>query len=250
MGGAPDFASGADFHFFETIESTSLQSRRLFDDGGRGPLWVMAWEQTAGYGRRGTGWSHGAGNLAATFLFSPSQETNKLPQLSFVAALALSDTLFAYSNHGSVSVKWPNDVLVDGKKIAGLLLELYGSGGDISVAIGCGVNLVSHPNDTETPSCDLKQSCDAIPEPLAFLKKLDACFMALVEQWLDRGFEPIRLAWLDRAHGLGNRVTIRLKESEAEGIFRDISAEGALILETRHGTQTFSGGAVLYQGGP
>lgn len=245
----PEFASGARIEFFEEVDSTSLQARRFFDDGDRGPVWVMTAKQTAGYGRRGTAWSHDTGNLAATFLFVPQIEQTRMPQLSFVAALALRDAMAGFIGKGDIALKWPNDVLVDGRKIAGLLLELFGTGSDLAVALGCGVNIASHPDRMDYPSCSLLEFASGSIEPRAFLKILDSHFARLKELWVTKGFEPIRLAWLEHAYNLNKEMTIRLKENETNGVFRDISSSGALILETQDGIQEFSGGAVLYQGG-
>ncbi|HPE32049.1 MAG TPA: hypothetical protein PLV61_12720, partial [Parvularculaceae bacterium] len=110
------FSSGAALALFETLDSTSLEARRRADAGARGPIWILALEQTAGYGRRGSGWEQAPGDVAATFLFDPGAPVEKLGQLSFVAALAVANAVRRFAPRAPISLKWPNDVLVGGGK--------------------------------------------------------------------------------------------------------------------------------------
>lgn len=244
----PIFTSGASGLFFDEIDSTSLEARRRIDRGDVDEVWIISNRQTAGYGRRGTAWDHLDGNLAATYLFSPAAPPDRFPQLSFVAALALCDAISAFTNRGTISLKWPNDVLVDGKKIAGLLLEFYPLPGQSLIALGCGVNITGHPAQGAYEACHLSQFARAVPAALAMLEKIDACFYYLHREWADKGFAPIRRAWLDQAHGLGERIVVRLNDREEIGTFCDIDADGSLIVETDNGIKNYAAGTVFYQG--
>lgn len=246
---APNLLSGAAYCYFEELDSTSLEARRLLARGEDLPVWIATGNQTAGYGRRGTNWAHARGNLAATFLFRPNKSIELLPQLSFVAALALSDALKVFMEHGQVTLKWPNDVLLDSQKVGGLLLELHSFDGEPVVALGCGVNILSHPNISEYKTCRLADFCFEPPVPLGFLEIVDAKFTAILDEWKRNGFAPIRKAWLEQAHGIGEDVTIRLHDREAAGKFRDIADDGSLVVETATGLQNYAAGAVFFQAG-
>lgn len=129
---------------FEELDSTNEEARRLAAAGEPGPLWLTTTRQTSGRGRRGRSWEMVEGNLAATLLIRPARDSREWPQLSFVAAIAAADMAAHFAPGSRIAVKWPNDVLADGRKLAGILLE---SAGD-ALAIGIGVNLKAHPMDT------------------------------------------------------------------------------------------------------
>src|SRR5262245_15518481 len=140
----------------EVLDSTNAEALKLAREGERGPLWIVAKRQTAGRGRRGRPWISQRGNLFATFLLTAAGPPEHRPQLSLVAALALHDALveIAASLKPRIAIKWPNDLLLDEAKFAGILVE--GEGGeDGAVAIGIGVNCASHPAKTEYPATDL-----------------------------------------------------------------------------------------------
>jgi hypothetical protein len=134
---------------FPTLDSTSLEAKRRVALGEGGPLWIVALKQTAGYGRRGTEWLQEEGDIAATFLFRPEAPKERLPELSFVAALSVADAVRRFAPRADLSFKWPNDILAGGAKIAGLLLELVGEAP--LVALGCGVNIVTAPRALPIP---------------------------------------------------------------------------------------------------
>jgi BirA family transcriptional regulator, biotin operon repressor / biotin---[acetyl-CoA-carboxylase] ligase len=219
--------------------------------------WVIADRQTAGRGRRGRVWRDGAGNLMASVLVRAS---GPLQQLSFVAALALRDALddLIYDaaldpgpgflsavesrtpdqvrddSHGArhFSLKWPNDVLLNGIKISGILLE---SAGD-ALVIGFGVNITSHPAGTERPATSLAAAGLAIPAPVDLLARLMPAFAQWRALWAAQGFEPIRAAWLQHAAGVGDRIAARLGAETLEGRFEGLAADGALALRLDDGS--------------
>lgn len=225
-------AAGVRLIVHDVIGSTNAEALRLARAGERGPLWVVARTQTAGRGRRGRSWVSQPGNLFATLLLHAPSPPAQAPQLSFVAAVALADALSACAPAcaEALTLKWPNDVLLGGAKVAGVLIEAEGD----SVAIGMGVNCLSHPPDTEFPAADLS----------AFAVDADAVFAALsaamaqrLAQWgRGAGFAAIRAAWLVRAHGLGQTIRVRLPERELSGRFDGLDEAGRLLLHRSDGT--------------
>lgn len=223
----------------DQIDSTNSEARRLAEAGECGPLWITADRQTAGRGRRGRAWEQGEGNLAATLLIHP---TGDFAQLSFAAALAVAEMAEAFAPSAAITVKWPNDVLADGKKLAGILLE-SGAGW---LAIGIGVNLVSHPEDTEFPATSLAQLGVAPPSSPEALALLAARFAHWYDAWMSRGFEALRTAWLARASGLGAPIRARLTHETRHGVFEGIDAAGALLLNEQGTVHSITAGEVFF----
>lgn len=201
-------------------------------------VWIWTAVQTAGRGRRGREWVAREGNFSATLLMRPDCEAGKGAELSFVAALALSDVLQAFSPVRPVELKWPNDVLFDDKKIAGILLESTASaGGKLDwLSIGCGVNLTFYPEDMPYPAISLEAAGIAPPTPLEFLERLAAAFAKRYRNWLDEGFPAVRAAWLDRAKGQGELIEARLGTETVTGTFTDLDETGALVIELGEGS--------------
>ncbi len=217
---------------FDVIDSTNEEAKRLAAGGEAGPIWISATRQTAGRGRRGRVWESPTGNLAATLMLRPAKPAQDCAQLSFAAAIAACDALRDFAPAVELRVKWPNDVLADGAKIAGILLESSGPAGEVPawLAIGIGTNLAVHPEGTEFPATSLKAMGAPAPTPDDALLHLAAHFARWHQRWQDEGFAPIRDAWLARAAGLGTRIRARLATGETAGIFEGIDAAGALIL--------------------
>ena len=233
---------------FVEIDSTNEEARRLAANGERGPVWITAGHQTAGRGRRGRKWESPTGNLAATLLLSPGKPASECAQLSFVSALAVLDTIASFTPDAEVKVKWPNDVLANGRKIAGILLESASQGADpVFLAIGIGMNLKTHPSDTEFPATSLASLGLAAPLPRHALLELAGPFAKWYDIWRADGFSPIRDAWLARAAGLGTRIRARLTNEETMGVFEGIDETGALLLrETQDRVRTIAAGEVFF----
>ena len=223
-------------------DSTNAEARRRAKAGEHGPLWITASRQMAGKGRRGRVWDTGEGNLAATLLLKPAAPPAEAAQLGFAAALAVADMVVEFAPRAAVTLKWPNDVLVDGRKLSGILLE---SGGDW-LAIGIGVNLASHPEGTEFPATSLSAQCVMPPAPDAALAVLAARFAHWHAIWDGQGFEPLRAAWLARAQGLGGPIRARLPHEERHGAFEGMDATGALLLREPGGLRAITAGEVFY----
>ena len=187
--------------------------------------WVRADTQTGGRGRRGRPWVSVPGNLFASVLTRPQAGEGPAQQLSFVAAVALAAALDRWVAPARLSLKWPNDVLLDGIKVAGILLE----GGGGATIIGFGVNLAGHPPATERPATSLPAVGIAAPAAAAVATLLDAAFAGVRAQWRDHGFAPVRTAWLARAAGLGAPIEARLGSENVPGIFSGLAADGALL---------------------
>lgn len=240
---------GTALKHFDEIDSTNEEARRLAGTGERGPLWIVADRQTAGRGRRGRSWQSPLGNLAATLLIAPDKPASDSAQLSFVAAIAACDAVTGFAPDAELRVKWPNDVLADGRKIAGILLEsASGEAGRLAwLAIGIGINLAHFPPDTEFPATSLAALGAQVATPGDAVTQLAAHFAKWYDVWTKNGFAPIHDAWLARAAGLGGRIRARLTNEEATGVFEGIDETGALILRERSGKRrTISAGEVFF----
>ena len=227
---------------YAELDSTNEEARRLAEAGEAGPLWITAARQTAGRGRRGRAWDMAEGNLAATLLLRPQASRSVTGQLSFAAALAAAETIQHFAPGAAVSVKWPNDVLADGRKIAGILLE----GGPVWLAIGIGINLAHHPEGTAFPATSLPQLGVAPPSCDAALTVLAARFAHWYDAWMEKGFEALRAAWLARASGLGAPITARLPHETRQGLFEGIDASGALLLNEQGHIRPIAAGEVFF----
>jgi BirA family biotin operon repressor/biotin-[acetyl-CoA-carboxylase] ligase len=234
---------------FEVIDSTNEEARRLAAAGEPGPIWISAARQTAGRGRRGRSWESPSGNLAATLMLRPGKPAGECAQLSFAAAIAACDMLRDFAPAAELRVKWPNDVLASGRKIAGILLESASQGGEPPawLAIGIGVNLAMHPDGTEFPATSLKDLGATAPSADDALLHLAAHFARWYEAWRSEGFAALRDAWLARAAGLGTRIRARLATEETTGVFEGIDGSGALILREAGGrTRSIAAGEVFF----
>lgn len=243
--------SGYALKHFDVVDSTNEEAKRLALSGEAGPIWIVAEKQTAGRGRRGRTWESPVGNLAATLLLRPDAPASKSAQLSFVAALAASDAVAAFAPGAETRVKWPNDVLLQDRKVAGILLESASSGAPVPdwLAVGIGINLVASPRDTEFPATSLAEFGHTPPTVATAAAHLARAWNRWYDIWRAHGFGQIRDVWISRAARLGTRIRARLASEELHGIFEGIDQEGALILRQSVGeTRTISAGEVFFQG--
>jgi BirA family biotin operon repressor/biotin-[acetyl-CoA-carboxylase] ligase len=223
---------------FEELDSTTAEARRRAEAGATGPLWITARRQTAGRGRRGRAWETGEGNLAATLLATTTKPPAEAAQISFVAALAVADVARAFLGQGKVSLKWPNDVLVDGKKAAGILVE---SGtrpdGVLWLAVGIGVNLAQAPDIPDRPATSFAEHMGGAQlAPEDTLLVLVSALERWREAWERDGFGPIAEAWTARAHGLGAACEARLPHETLKGVAEGLDPDGALRLRLDDGS--------------
>jgi BirA family biotin operon repressor/biotin-[acetyl-CoA-carboxylase] ligase len=243
-----DWPSGYALKHFESIDSTNEEAKRLAASGESGPVWIVADRQTAGRGRRGRHWESPSGNLAATLFLRPDKPANTCAQLSFVAALAASDVVARLARGVDVRVKWPNDVLANDRKIAGILLESAGGGERLDwLAVGIGINLAHFPPDTEFPATSLAALGSAEVSPKDACRHLAAAWSEWYDVWRNDGFVRIRDIWLSRAARLGTRIRARLASEETSGVFEGIDEDGALILRESLGrTRVIAAGEVFF----
>ena len=212
--------------------STNDEAKERASAGAPDGTVVWARMQRAGRGRRGRSWVSPPGNLYLSVVLRPACEARSVAQLSFVAALAVHDLVDGLPP-GRAHCKWPNDVLVDGGKVAGILLEsALGSGGRVDwVVLGIGVNLANHPG-LEGPfrSTSLAEAGAPAPMPDDALCSVLAALARRRQEWETQGFAAVRRAWLDRAYGLGGPVTVANGERRLTGVFQGLDEEGALVL--------------------
>ncbi len=231
---------------YETLGSTNAEALALARAGERGPLWITAQSQSAGRGRRGNAWISPRGNLYATLLLTEPSAAEQAPQLSFVAALALHDAVAASAPQlgPALKVKWPNDLLVGPAKLAGILIE--GESDPVfTVAIGFGVNCVTHPSDVAYPATDLVAN-GAVVTPDSLMSQLATATQRRLAQWHHgQGFAAIRADWLKRAAGLGEILRVRLSARELTGRFQGLDEAGRLLLEQDTGLTTITAGEVF-----
>ena len=225
---------------FDELDSSNAEARRRAEAGERGPVWLMARRQSAGVGRRGRAWEGGEGNLTATLLMTLDKQPKDVAQLAFVAGLAAWTAITAYVPAGAVTLKWPNDVLIEGRKACGMLIESgSAAGGGTWAAVGIGVNLASYPEAVERPATSLAAHLSPdmarSPTPDQALAVLAETFDVTFGLWLTQGFEPIRQAWLARATGLGGPCTARLERETVSGVAEGLDADGALLLRLPDG---------------
>lgn len=227
---------------YDELDSTNSEARRLAEAGAAGPLWITAARQSAGRGRRGRAWETGSGNLAATLLLRPSAPASRTAQLSFAAALAVADLAARFAPDATITLKWPNDVLADGRKFAGILLEA----GQGWLAIGIGINLAHYPEGTEFPATSLVALGVAVVPADDALSVLAAAFAQWYDCWMTDGFEPLRAAWLARASRLGAPIRARLPLEECLGVFEGLDADGALLLNQQGHMRAITAGEVFF----
>ncbi|MEM9495046.1 MAG: biotin--[acetyl-CoA-carboxylase] ligase [Pseudomonadota bacterium] len=239
--------SGAAVDLFDSLDSTSLEAKRRLAAGAEGPEWVVALKQTAGYGRRARAWEQASGDFAGTLFFRPRAPLSVFGQLSFVVALAVRDALGALGAGASISLKWPNDVLADGGKVSGILLETAETEAGVAIVIGVGVNIVSKPEGLAYRAARLMDSiAGAPPAPAVVAEAIDAQFWPRYDAWARDGFGGVREAWLSCARGLGEAITVRLPSETVTGVFDGIDETGALILRNGRQKRIIGAGDVFF----
>lgn len=239
-------------HVLPRTDSTNAEALRLAPGLG-GPAWVMAHDQFSGRGRRGRSWGMPRGNFAGSLVQRFDRGPAAAAQLSFVAALALYDALSdACGPSARLAIKWPNDVLLNGGKVAGILLEsACNPSGVLTVVVGIGVNLAAVPEAAvlearAVPPVSVRDASGHIVAPEEFLELLATAFARWQQQFDTYGFAPIRNAWLARAARLGEVIIARVGGQEHEGVFQGIDDSGALILHSAAGQRIIPAADVFF----
>jgi BirA family biotin operon repressor/biotin-[acetyl-CoA-carboxylase] ligase len=238
-------ARGYRVHGFDEIGSTSTEASRAGEAGDAGEVWFAALRQTAGRGRRGRAWETASGNLAASLLIRPNCDPALAATLGFVAGVALKRALAATlpaafvrqgidgveSLGARIALKWPNDILADGAKLAGILLEAQKpAGGRMGIVIGIGVNIVAAPEGLPYPATSLRA--------LGIDISAETIFSALAEEWVvayelwddGRNVADILRLWRASAAGIGAEVAVSSDGGVVRGIFESIDDSGRLIV--------------------
>jgi BirA family biotin operon repressor/biotin-[acetyl-CoA-carboxylase] ligase len=212
--------------------STNADMTALAAAGLEEGIWLRAERQSGGRGRQGRAWVSPPGNLYASTLVRVRPSDPPAATLALVAAVAIEETVSAYAP-GMALLKWPNDLLIDGAKVSGILLERAGD----AVVIGIGLNLAHHPQDTDRVATSLgAYGVDVLPED--FIETLAEAFGRWVERWRGHGIDIVRRRWTDNAHAIGTPLTVRLPDGPAlEGLFDGLDPDGALILRLADGTR-------------
>jgi len=237
---APVLPDGWTLVALDSVGSTNDEAARLADAGAPEGTVVWSREQTGGRGRRGRHWASPVGNLYTSTILRPDCAAGRAAELGFVAALAVADIVPAGR---PLRVKWPNDVLVDGGKVAGILLEsAIGQTGQVQhVVAGIGVNVGFAPQLPEMryPGAALGGSVETA------LEKLAAALSARLAEWRREGFATVRAAWLAKAGPIGAEVDVKLGEELVRGRFAGLDREGALLLDTAAGPRKIVSGELL-----
>ncbi len=234
MSAEPQLPSAYRLVALDEVDSTNDEAKRLVEAGAEEGTLVWARAQRRGRGRRGQRWASPLGNLYFSLILRPERPPIEAAQLSFVAALGLADALDALvPPRGEIAFKWPNDVLLNGRKVAGILLESATTTPERLdwLVLGVGVNVASAPETAAFPATSLRAEGCAPATAGGVLEAFSRRFLARSEAWRAHGFAPVRKAWLERASGVGEEVTVRLESDVCCGRFADLDGVGALIVE-------------------
>ena len=224
----------------DSVGSTMAEARQRAQDGAEDGTLIWAKEQTEGRGRQGRDWASPRGNLYLSLVLRPECSPATAAQLSFVAAVALGEAVGAVAPPMvEVTFKWPNDVLFNSRKGAGILLESSSTpDGQIDyVILGMGVNVQSHPEDAAFPATSLRfEGCPPQLTEAQLLEAFGRSFLQRANTWVEEGFEPIRRAWLRHATTLGKEIEVRLPKETLTGTFEALDENGVLQLRLADGT--------------
>ena len=254
---------------YDRLDSTNSEAMRLAIEGERGPLWIVADEQTLGRGRQGREWQSFIGNLAASLLITDRLKASDAATLGFVAGLAVHEACTTCAPGLPLSLKWPNDLLASGAfssevdsgpreenapkqktngKLAGLLLEAQSLDDQLALVIGIGVNVAVAPETTNYPAVSLAGLGHAVRREDLFASLTDA-LVKYDSLWdRGRGFADIRRLWLERAHGVGRTVSIHMGDRTEHGIFETLNEQGCLILRKSDDTRCAIAAGDVYFG--
>ena len=206
--------------------------------GERGPLWIKADRQSTGRGRAGRGWISPSGNLAATLLLAPGCQPAELHQLSLLTGVAVHDAVLHFCNRSSVTtidalrLKWPNDVLLGGAKVGGILIESTMAEGARVAAIGIGVNIAVAPAIEGRETAALID-VGLAPTAAQLLGALDVALRRWLGTWrCGSGFAAVRTAWLQRAGPIGEAISVNTGPRTISGAFAGIDETGALLVSS------------------
>jgi BirA family transcriptional regulator, biotin operon repressor / biotin---[acetyl-CoA-carboxylase] ligase len=235
----------------ETVGSTNEEAKRLARAGAEDGTLVWAREQTRGKGRSGRAWTSPPGNLYLSLVLRPDCPPVAASQLGFVAALGAGGGLAeVLPPMIDLRYKWPNDILLNRRKVAGILLETESAAADRLdwLVLGIGINVAERPPDAAFPATSLREEGDLESTVEGVLEAFARHFLSWVNRWLDDGFAPVRAAWRKSAIGIGEEIRVRLPNAELEGVFEDIDQDGALLLRESGTVRRITAGDVFFAG--
>ncbi|HEY6917416.1 MAG TPA: biotin--[acetyl-CoA-carboxylase] ligase [Allosphingosinicella sp.] len=212
--------------------STNDDVAALARDGAPEGTWLRAGRQTGGRGRQGREWLSPEGNLYASTLVRLQMGDPPAHTLALTAAVALHEILSLYAAGAPLTIKWPNDILSDGAKVSGILLERIGD----CVVVGFGANLAEHPMELERPTASIRALAGAAPDPASVVEALADSFARWLGRWRSEGLKPVQSRWLAAAHPVGTVFTAAVSGEKVEGLFDGLDDNGALRLRIADGT--------------
>jgi BirA family transcriptional regulator, biotin operon repressor / biotin---[acetyl-CoA-carboxylase] ligase len=220
---------------YDEIDSTNSEAMRRVAAGERGPLWILAHRQTAGRGRSGRAWASPKGNFSGSLIFEPGCAPAIVPQLSLLAGIAVHRAIEAMWPEGAASrrlrLKWPNDLLIDGAKVAGILVESTNFGAGLVAVVGIGTNIRQRPDVADRGVTCLAAHSPDPPTVDQFHAILAACLSDCLQTWQSgTGFEALRVEWLARAGSIGDPIAVNTGSGPVAGTFAGLDTDGALLL--------------------
>ena len=244
-----------DYHLlaYDELDNTNEEAKRLAFGGGSHGAIIWTKKQTHGKGRMGRTWISQEGNLFCSILLCPNADEKTIIQLSFVAAVAVIQTIRSIiPDEHDIHCKWPNDILLKGKKIAGILLESFETEDEDNegerkrwVVVGVGINVESFPLETTIPATCLKEAGVEIISAKIVLSRFIHHFITCYDIWAKRGFSPIRRLWIENGYRIGKNIEVKLPKEKHTGIFEGIDPNGGLLLRKSDGKRvTISAGDV------
>jgi len=233
-----DWFASYNLLIFDEIDSTNDEARRLVEEGVAGDFIVWSKKQLKGKGRYGRQWISPEGNLYLSILLAQPIESSLAAQLSFVTAVAAGEALSSIVGADRIGYKWPNDVLLNGKKLAGILLESQSVASSTVLdflVIGIGINIKNFPEGTDYPATSMQAegAVSIINDQMLDIFMQHFCYWR--KQWQERGFELIREMWLERAINRGQVITVNTPNERLSGVFETLQADGSLELKLAGG---------------
>lgn len=229
-------------HHYKEVLSTNREALDLIEKGISNETIIITDKQTEGRGRTGKSWISPEGNLYASLIINQEADVSKLTELTFVTALAVGHTILSFINGLNLQYKWPNDVLIDGKKISGILLEKRSNSNWLIIGIGINVNHAPLPG-----TMCISNYGESVSN-MDLLKELIINFNKLRKQWLFDGFYAIREMWLKKAFKMNEQISVKLADKLYEGIFSDIDKSGKLVLQQKNGSLIYFNAGELFIG--
>lgn len=244
-----------DYHLlsYDLLDSTNEEARRLAGGGASHGAVIWAKRQTTGRGRMGREWISAEGNLFVSFLLQPECDLATCSQLSFVAAVAVAETLKGIVGPDiDVACKWPNDVLLNGKKVGGILLESFTLPNHLGidkqwVVVGVGINVDTFPEHVMFPATCLRDAGVEIISAKIVLSRFVSNFIDAYDAWIKKGFKPVQKSWMSHAYRLGHGVEVIIGDKQLHGMFDGIDPAGRLLVRLDSGAvQGISAGDVFF----